>query len=61
MVHFAKTTGAQFKSVMGGLEANDKTVLESAVRGEMGGYGAQQGGGGGAVPKRLGKISAKKF
>ena len=59
-MHFAKTTGAQFKSVMGGLEGEEKAVLESAVRGEMGGYGVQQGGGG-AVPKRLGKISAKKF
>ena len=61
LLHFVKTAGGQFKRVMGGMEAEERGVLEKAVRGEMTGYGGGAGGtgGGAAKPKRLLKISAK--
>jgi hypothetical protein len=38
ITHIARTTPVPFKASMGGMSAQDRTILEFAVRGEMSGY-----------------------
>ena len=65
LVHFAKTSGVQFKGIMAKMDASVRETMEKAVRGEMSGYGGGQGvassGTGGL--KRLGKtvVNLKRF
>jgi hypothetical protein len=59
LLHFVKTSGAEFKAVMGGVGDKERGVLEKAVRGEMTGYGGAQSQAQ-AAPQRLTKLTAKK-
>ena len=56
LLHFMKTSQAAFKAAMLN-QQNKKSVIESAVRGEMSGYsgggGGAGGGGAGSKPKKL--------
>ncbi|GMI28505.1 hypothetical protein TeGR_g9789 [Tetraparma gracilis] len=59
LLHFVKTSGGEFKAVMGGVGDKERGVLEKAVRGEMTGYGGAQSQAQ-AAPQRLTKLTAKK-
>ena len=58
LLHFVKTSGVEFKSVMGTVGDKDRAVLEKAVRGEMTGFGGAAAGGA-AAPQRLTKLNIK--